>query len=57
VERVFAGSLRHILVGADTGSLQSFARKLLILVRDKVTTEGELIDRSTLPAEVKDTDL
>jgi hypothetical protein len=57
VERVFASSLCYILVGADTGSLERFARELLILVGDKVTAEGELIDRSTLPAEVKDTDL
>jgi hypothetical protein len=57
VERVFASGLCYILVGADTGSLERFARELLILIGDKVTTEGELIDRSTLPAEVKDTDL
>ena len=57
VERVFAGSLCYILVSANTGSLERFTRELLILVGDKVTAEGELIDRSTLPAEVKDTDL
>ena len=57
VERVFAGGLCYILVGANTCSLKRFTRQLLILVGDKVTAEGELIDRSTLPAEVKDTDL
>jgi len=57
VERVFAGGLCYILVGADTRSLERFARELLILVGNKVTAEGELVDRSTLPAEVEDTDL
>jgi hypothetical protein len=57
VERVFASGLCYILVGANTCSLERFARELLILVGDKVTAEGEVIDRSTLSAEVKDTDL
>ena len=57
VERVFAGGLCYILVGANARSLERFARELLILVGHKVTAEGELIDRSTLPAEVKDTNL
>jgi hypothetical protein len=57
VERVFASGLCYILVGADTRSLECFARKLFILVGYKVTAERELVDRSTLPAEVKDTDL
>jgi hypothetical protein len=57
VERVFASGLCHILVGANTRSLERFARELLILVGDQVTAERELIDRSTFPAEVKDTDL
>jgi hypothetical protein len=57
VERVLASSLCHILISADTGSLECFTRELLIFIRDKVTTEGEFIDRSTLPAEVKNTNL
>lgn len=57
VERVFASSLCYILVGADTSSLERFAGELLILVGDKMTAEGELVDRSTLPAKVKNTDL
>lgn len=44
VERVFASGLCYILVGANTRSLQRFARELLILVGDKVTAEGEVID-------------
>jgi hypothetical protein len=57
VERVFAGGLRYIFVGTDTRSLERFTRELLVLVGDKVTAEGELIDRSTLAAEIKDADL
>ncbi len=57
VERVFASGLCYIFVGTDTRSLKRFAGELLILVGDKVAAERELIDRSTLPAEVKDTDL
>lgn len=57
VERVFASSLCYIFVGTDTRSLERFTGELLILVGDKMTAEGELIDGSTLPAEVKDTDL
>jgi hypothetical protein len=57
MERVFAGGLCYILVRANTGSLKRFARELLILVGNQVTAEGELVDRSTLPPEVKDTDL
>jgi hypothetical protein len=57
VEGVFASGLCHILVGTNTGSLQCLAGKLLILVRHKVTAERELVDRSTLPAEIKDTNL
>jgi hypothetical protein len=57
VERVFPGGLCYILVGTDTGSLERFARQLLILVGDKMTAEGKLVDRGTLPAKVKNTDL
>ena len=57
VERIFPGGLCYIFVGADARSLERFARELLILIGHEVTAEGELIDRSTLPAKVKDTDL
>jgi hypothetical protein len=57
MERVFAGGLCYIFVGTDTRSLERFTRKLLVLIGDKVTAEGELIDRSALTAEVKDADL
>jgi hypothetical protein len=57
VERVFSRSLCYIFVGTDTRSLERFTRELLVLVGYKVTAEGELIDRGTLAAEVKDADL
>jgi hypothetical protein len=57
VERVFASGLCYVFVGTNTRSLKRFTGELLILVGNQVTAEGELIDRSTLPAEVKDADL
>lgn len=57
VEGVLAGGLGDILVCADTGSLESLARQLLILVGNKVDTVRELVDISTLAAQVEDADL
>jgi len=57
VERVLAGGLCDVLVGADTGGLECLGGQLLVLVRDEVAAEGELIDRGTLAAKVEDTDL
>jgi len=47
---------KHILVGANAGSLKSLGTQLLVLVGDEVDTERELIDTCTLAAEVEDTD-
>lgn len=57
MERVLARSLCHVFVGANTGSLEGFGRQLLILIRDEMGTEGEVIDASTLSAKVEDSDL
>jgi len=57
VERILPGSLRHVLVGANTGGFQSLRRQLLILIRDQVGTEGEIIDRGTLTAKIENSDL
>merc|ERR1711879_920250 len=46
--------------GASHSGLESIgtgAGQLLVLVRDEVAAEGELIDRGTLAAKVEDTDL
>lgn len=47
----------HVLVGADTGSLEGFRAQLLILVGDQVDAEGELVDVRTLAAEIEDANL
>ena len=57
MERVLSGRLGNVLVGADTSSFESLARKLFILVRDKVSAKGEVVDGSTLSAQVEDPDL
>lgn len=57
VERVLSGSLDDVLVAANTGSLQSLGGDLLVLVRDQVGAEGEVIDGSPLSAQVEDSDL
>ena len=40
MERVLAGRLDDVLVGADTGRLERLGRELLVLVGDKVAAEG-----------------
>ena len=50
VETVLTACLDHVLVGADTGSLEGLGRKLLELVGDKVDAGGEVVDTGTLPA-------
>lgn len=57
VERVLAGRLDDVLVGANTGGLKSLRRDLLVLVGDEVAAEGEVVDRGLLATEVEDTDL
>lgn len=57
VERILAGSLGDVLVGANTSSLESLRGDLLVLVADKVTAKGEVIDGSLLSAQVVYTDL
>jgi hypothetical protein len=57
VEGVLATRLDHVLVGANTGSFKSLGTQLLVLVGDEVDAERELIDTSTLAAEIEDSDL
>ena len=57
VERVLAGRLGYILVGANTGSFKGFTRQLLILIRHEMTTEGELVNGCTFTTQVKNADL
>lgn len=57
MERVLSAGLGHVLVGADTGRLQSLRGELLVLVRDKMAAEGELVDIGTLASKIEDPDL
>ena len=57
MERVLSGRLGNVLVGADTSSFESLARKLFVFVGDKVSAEGEVVDGSALSTQVKDPDL
>lgn len=57
VERVLTRHLHHVLVGADTRSLKSFRRDLLVLITHQVDTEREFVHRSLLTTEVVDADL
>ena len=57
VETFLSGVLDHVLVGADTGGFEGLGAQLLVLVRDEVDTEGEVIDLGALPAQIEDSDL
>ena len=45
MERVFARGLGHVLVGADACGFKGFGRQLLVLVRDEMAAERELVHR------------
>ena len=57
MEGFLSGDLDEVLVGANTGRLQRLGAQLLILVRDQVDAEGEIVDGGTLSPEVEDPDL
>lgn len=57
VETFLSGVLDQVLVGANTGGLKSLGAQLLVLVRDEVDAQREVIDGSTLAAQVEDTNL
>lgn len=44
VESLLSGSLDNVLVGANSGSLESLRGQLLVLVGNEMTTEWEVID-------------
>ena len=47
----------HVLVGANTGSLEGLRGDLLILVGDEVNAEGELVNVGLLATEIEDANL
>lgn len=57
VERVLADELDEVFVGANTRRLERFGRELLILVRDQVHDERELVHTSLLTTQVEYADL
>ena len=57
VETLLTGVLDEVLVGANTGGLESLGAQLFILVGDEVNAEREVIDVRLLSAEIKNSDL
>ena len=57
VESIFSAGLYQVLVGADTGSLQSLRGQLFLLVRHEMNTQREVIYMGLLTSQVIDTDL
>jgi len=57
VETFLTGDLDEVLVGTDTGGLESLGGQLLILVGDKVDTGGEVVHVGLLTTEIEDTNL
>ena len=57
MERILATNLGQVLVGTDSASLKGLRRKLLILVRNKMDAERELVNASLLTSQVENSDL
>jgi hypothetical protein len=57
MERFLSTVLDEVLVGANTGGLESLGAQLFILVGDEVNAEGEVIDVRLLSAEIEDSNL
>ena len=57
MERVLAGGLRDVFVGADAGSLEGLAEELLVLIGDKMAAEGEVVNGGSLTTKIEYTNL
>lgn len=57
VELVLSAVLHHVLVAANTSSLQGLRAQLLVLVGHQVHAQGEVLHAGLLAAQVEDTDL
>ena len=57
METFLSGNLDEVLVGANTGGLESLGGQLLVLVGDQVDAEREVVDVGALAAEIEDADL
>jgi len=57
VERILSGCLGDVLVGTNASCFERLRAQLLVLIRNEMTAEGELVDRSTFTAKVENPDL
>lgn len=57
MESLLTRGLDDVLVGANSGSLKSLRRDLLVLVRDQVAAEGEVVNGSLLSSKIVNSDL
>jgi hypothetical protein len=57
MEGFLSGGLDEVLVGANTGGLESLGGQLLVLVGDQVDAEREVVYVGLLATEVEDADL
>jgi hypothetical protein len=57
METFLSSNLDKVLVGANTGGLESLGGQLLVLVGDQVDAEREVVDVGALAAEIEDADL
>jgi len=57
VELILPCRLDEVLVGTNTSCLQCLRGQLLVLIRDKMDTEGEVLHSPLLLPQVKDPDL
>jgi hypothetical protein len=57
VETFLSGELDQVLVGANTGGLESLRAQLFVLVGDHVDAQREVIDLRTLSAKIEDSNL
>ena len=57
MEGILSAGLYEVLVGTDTSCLKSFRGELLILIRDQVDTQWEVLNACLLATQVKDADL
>jgi len=57
MERILSTGLDEILVGANTGGLESFGAQLLVLVGHHVNAEGEVVNIGLLASQIEDPDL
>jgi hypothetical protein len=57
VESLLSGGLDDVLVGTNSGGLERLRGDLLVLVRDEMAAEGEVVDGRLLSAEIENSDL